>query len=238
MNYVGTLLLVLLVSLLIIIGAFAINVKLIVPSQDRYTSLEKEKNDLVVEFKKLSTDSSVVYKRINDQINKHECKVLIKYIENTTSNLLSPMIKSVARAIVSASVKHGIPIDIVVGLCEATSGFNPTTFTEYGERGLFKVSPNSYDIINIDDVSKLHEPGVSASAGVSLFAVLLKQNDGDVLSTIKEYNSFNSHVQKTPGIFAAKVFYNSAKYSIFKVTLKFKLKPVVLEPASVDSKTK
>lgn len=232
MNWVTSLVLVLVLSMFIVLGAFFIDTSIIVPAQDRYSDLDKEKNVLVDELKKMSVDSAVIYKKIQLDIQAHERKVLIKYIESTTTNLMPDMIKDVAKALVDAAKNNKIPIDIVVGLCETSSCFNPTIFTEYGQRGLFKIGPKNFGILGITEVSQLHGPDVSAGAGVKLFTVILEQEHGDILETLKKYNLRNNNrvIIKQTGAFAAKVFYNSAKYSIFKTTLKFKLKPIEIKP--------
>lgn len=110
----------------------------------------------------------------------------------TTVRLVPP--PRILSALRSASQKHGVPLDILIGVAHNESRFNPTVVSSRGAKGLMQLMPTVIEKYGITDP---FDPVQSADGGARYLATYYRKY-GDWKKTLAAYNWGPGNVNKNP----------------------------------------
>lgn len=164
---------------------FCISKYVVIPVKTRLHNYSLTANKLEKENKKLKWQLADVKAVVRTNLNKTEAVFLEDYILHTTSNLTPNLAKDVAVSITEAAWKHKVPIEVAVGLAQAVTGFNPTYFDSYGNRGVlaYQASGNKKDLL------PLHKPKNGADKALEHLSNILNMDWYTVRSVFESYFS-------------------------------------------------
>jgi hypothetical protein len=126
----------------------------------------------------------------NKELNDKE--VIKAYIKENFKTIPREVRESIAENILKYSKKHKIYYELIVGLIEVESGFNPMAVSEKGARGLTQVLPKVWlKEFHIEDPFDLHEIDINIESGIKVLTHYLSGNDGcpkdDLLDALYAY---------------------------------------------------
>lgn len=186
---------------------------IIMPTEKRYKSLEKENKDLKKVIKTLVKNEDELRKKIDKERMDLETIYIKKYIAFKTIDLKDDVILEVSNAIVKGAIEYGYPFCIIVGLADVESKFNPEAISKKGARGLLQVMFSVWsEDLNIKHSSKLHDPYDGIRYGINVLDFYMQMYDDDLVTSLHAYNSKNASKYK----FAGKVCRAACEYLIFR----------------------
>lgn len=113
------------------------------------------------------------------------------YITHTNPKISLNTAEKIADSIVTNSKKYNVPPELVVGIIEVESTFNPKATgpkTPYGRaRGLMQVMPMWAKEFKLKSKYQLHEIDTSIKTGIKVFKIHLEEADGDISKGLYYY---------------------------------------------------
>ena len=103
-----------------------------------------------------------------------------------------------------AAVKYGVPFALLKSIIKQESNFDPNAVSGANPPavGLMQLTPIAVqDLKRLGiDVTDRTDPAQSINAGAAYFALMLKQNNGDVALALAAYNAGQGNVDKYGGV--------------------------------------
>lgn len=137
-----------------------------------------------VEIEELQEKVNVLSANLNDakgvvleEMRNSATKKLRNYISYKTTVLSSEMINTAAHALTGAAKINNVPLDLMVGIAEATSNFNTTYMSEKGHRGILALHPkHTKELVDVEQKPNLVDIGSNVGAKV-LKGIINDHND-------------------------------------------------------------
>lgn len=119
-------------------------------------------------------------------------EVIEAYIEENFKTIPREIRESIARNVLKYSEEYNIYYELIIGLIEIESAFNPMAVSNKGARGLTQVMPEVWlEEFSIEDHYDLHEIDVSVESGIKVLTHYLEGNDncpkGNLLAALYAY---------------------------------------------------
>ncbi len=92
-----------------------------------------------------------------------------------------------------ASVKYGIPVNVIMGVIKAESDYNPQTVSYAGAAGLMQIMPVNAEEFGMTDI---FDPWQNIMCGTDEIARHLETYDGDLKLALAAYNTGPGNVAK------------------------------------------
>lgn len=143
---------------------------IVIPIKVTTSNNEIKISKLTEENKDLLTKLNDAEKVVRDKIFVSEEAKLLKYISNHTKTLSDGMIKEAAASLVNSSKVKGIPIELIVGISQATSNFNTTYLVDSGHRGILAL-PQMY-WITMKNTKDINIAAIGAASGADVLCEL------------------------------------------------------------------
>jgi len=105
---------------------------------------------------------------------------IYSYIKNRYTKIPKEIAQSIAKNIIIYSDKYKIQPELLVGMIEIESMFNPMAISRVGARGLMQVMPEWVPKLNINKLNDLHDIDVGIEAGIEVFKIHLNEAKNDV----------------------------------------------------------
>lgn len=123
------------------------------------------------------------------------------YIRNTYTKVPRVVAKTIAENVVEQAKKENVSAELVVGIIEVESVFNPMAIgpkTKYGNaRGLMQVMPEWAKKFNLENVHDLHDINTNITCGIKVFKIHLEEGKGKISEGLYFYvNKDRSYVDK------------------------------------------
>lgn len=123
------------------------------------------------------------------------------YIRNTYLKIPKSVTKNIAEIIVNESKKENLSAELIVGIMEVESHFNPMAVgpkTKYGHaRGLMQVMPEWAEKFDLESKYDLHDIDVNIKCGIKVFKIHLEEGEGKISQGLYLYvNKDRSYVDK------------------------------------------
>lgn len=149
----------------------------------------------------------------NDDLLKRDIEFYIRY---TYLKIPKSVAKNIAEIIVNESKKENLSAELIVGIMEVESHFNPMAVgpkTKYGHaRGLMQVMPEWADKFNLESKYDLHDIDVNITCGIKVFKIHLEEGDGKISEGLYLYvNKDRAYVDK--------VYNAMGKFVSFRATI-------------------
>lgn len=152
---------------------------------------ENENSDVIKTEIKKKRQKSTKIKRMH----------IKKYIIKTNPKITDKTAGRIANSIVTNSKKENIPPELVVGIIEVESTFDPKATgpkTKHGRaRGLMQVMPMWAKEFNLKSKRELHNIETSIQTGLKVFKIHLEEANGNISRGLYRYVNFDrSYVRK------------------------------------------
>jgi len=144
-----------------------------------------------IEIKRLNAEimSSVV--SCNEDIEKfsHGYKVMNKkqlgenicsYIKIRYTRIPKEVATSIADNVIIFSDKYQMSPQLLIGMIEIESQFNPMAISKKDARGLMQVMPEWVPKLKINNVNDLHDVDIGIETGIKVFNIHLKEAKGNI----------------------------------------------------------
>jgi soluble lytic murein transglycosylase-like protein len=98
-----------------------------------------------------------------------------------------------------AASAHGVPVELVLGVIQVESSFDPSARSSAGARGLMQLMPRTAESLARRlgrDRFDLEDPEFNIEAGTAYLAYLLRRFDGDLSLALAAYNAGPVRVQR------------------------------------------
>lgn len=167
-------------------------------------AMEESKAMTEVEVEKLK------HEIVNLQLREQQLmeQIVFSYIKSIRRNAPNMIVRAIARESVRVSKKYNMPIELLMGIMEVESRFNPEAVSSAGARGLMQVMP--FWVKKIDFVSSkydFHNIGQGIEAGAVAFRVHLEEANNNMARGLYYYvgkdHSYKWKVYRAMGEFMA-----------------------------------
>ena len=119
------------------------------------------------------------------------------YIHENYPTIPEVLYHEIAVQIATLSQIENVAPELVVGVIEVESSFNPMAISGKNARGLMQVMPMWAKYFNLNKVCDLHNVDVGISTGIKVLKVHIKEEDGNISKGLFKYvNKDRSYVDK------------------------------------------
>lgn len=119
------------------------------------------------------------------------------YIKRRYSKTPKIIAKEISKKIISLSKQYDVPPELLVGMIEVESMFNPFIQSSKGARGLMQVMPEWVPKLGLKDVNDLHEIGIGIEAGIKVYLIHLEEAKGNISKGLFKYvNGDSEYIEK------------------------------------------
>lgn len=157
----------------------------------------KEKNRQIYELTAANADLKEDYNALEAEYNnfkeKHvpsgdrDKKAVMAYIKNNYRRVPKEIVDSIAVNVITKSIQHNVPYELIVGIIEVESDFNPTAVSKAGARGLMQVRQEVWGkTFGVADKFSLHEVDVGIDLGIRVLKHYLAGKDGGIKGDISQ----------------------------------------------------
>jgi len=114
-------------------------------------------------------------------VNKKQLRENIcSYIKIRYTRIPKEVAASIADNVIIFSDKHEMLPQLLVGMIEIESQFNPMAISKKDARGLMQVMPEWVPKLKINNVSDLHDVDIGIDTGIKVFNIHLKEAKGNI----------------------------------------------------------
>lgn len=119
------------------------------------------------------------------------------YIKNKYPTIPDILIRETAKQIIIISMNEHISPELLMGIIEVESSFNPMAISSKNARGLMQVMPEWTKYFKLKTVCELHNVKTGILIGTKVFKIHLKEQDGDIQKALYCYvNKDKTYVDK------------------------------------------
>jgi len=114
-------------------------------------------------------------------VNKKQLRENIcSYIKIRYTRIPKEVAASIADNVIIFSDKHEMLPQLLVGMIEIESQFNPMAISKKDARGLMQVMPEWVPKLKINNVNDLHDVDIGIEAGIKVFKIHLNEAKGNI----------------------------------------------------------
>lgn len=142
--------------------------------------------------------------------SEHEIENISQYITTYYRTVPPQLADIIAKTIIEKSVEHRIPFEVVLGVIEVESSFNPFAISNKGARGLMQVMYSVWGKeFNLTSQYQLHDLEIGIDCGIRIIKRYLKQTKNNMRKTLYKYVGGDSKYGK-------RVYECMGKFVVFK----------------------
>ena len=161
-------------------------------NKQREAELEKAKAELE------KSKARIAGIKNNDDLLKRDIEL---YIRHTYRKVPKSVAKTIAEFLVDQSKKEDVSAELMVGIIQVESQFNPMAVgpkTKYGHaRGLMQVMPEWAKKFGLDTYYDLHDIDTNITCGIKVFKIHLEEGKGKISEGLYLYvNKDRAYVDK------------------------------------------
>jgi len=119
------------------------------------------------------------------------------YIKKRYSKTPRIIAKEISKRVILLSKQYNLSPELVVGIIEVESMFNPLLESSKGAKGLMQVMPEWVPKLGLKNVNDLHEIDIGIESGIRVFLIHLEEAKGSVSKGLYRYvNKDSSYVER------------------------------------------
>ncbi len=141
-------------------------------------------NSLALKVVELEEKERKIFNHIRDYVLR---------INKTVPNLVAT---EIARNIIIAADKHGLPIIPIIAVMERESHFNPTLRSKAGARGLMQVMPIWVKTLKLKSRFDFHDIETGIDSGAYVLKKYLGENDNNMEKALLQYVNYDPQYVK------------------------------------------
>lgn len=193
------------------------NQYLLIQTKNELDSKSMDMNGIVEDNKKLSEQlitckqelSTFDNIKTNDDLLKRDIAIYIDKRYTTVPRILAV---DIAEKIIEVSQKENVSPQLLVGLIEVESRFNPSAISSKKARGLMQVMPEWAPKFNLKHETDLHDVDTGIESGVKVLKIHIDEVKGNITKGLYYY----SGKSKT---YASKVYESVGRFISFRSTI-------------------
>lgn len=143
--------------------------------------------------------------------NKELIDDINDYIKQNYKTIPRVVRNDISVNIVSESIDNRISPELVVGIVEVESGFNPSAVSSKGARGLMQVMKEWVEKFDLTSEYELHNIDTNIETGIGIFIIHLEEEDGNIEKALYKYVGGDKS-------YVTKVFVSAGKFVAFRST--------------------
>lgn len=120
--------------------------------------------------------------------------------------------EDIAKQIIIKSRAEGVSPELVVGIIEVESAFNPSAVSSANARGLMQVMPEWAKKFGLKKVSDLHDIDTGIECGIKVLKIHIEEEGGDLTDGLFKYVGGSD-------VYAGKVFTAMGKFVAYRSTI-------------------
>jgi len=162
--------------------------------QQKIINLQKEIKDLKPKIKHVQKPKVKVVYKVKDNNLQNDMVIYITKRYTKTSTVIA---KAIAKNIIYFSKEYNLPPELILGIVETESMFNPRVRSSAGAIGLMQVMPEwvpKLEIVNSN--RELYEVDKGIEAGIQVFLIHLKESKGNISKALYHYVNENHQYVK------------------------------------------
>lgn len=170
----------------------------------------------IYDLYKESTNNISIFKekKFKQQIDNQNQAVAIQNLQDYICRRYTKIPKEIAIIISTTTYglckEHNISFELIVGLMEVESMFNPLAISSHDSRGLMQVTYRIWaETLKLKSNKSLYNVKEGTEAGILVLKHYLKKKKGNVSEALKSYNGAKNHK------FSNKVLAASGRFTIF-----------------------
>ena len=135
---------------------------------------------LITEKTTLQNDLGTLQKRLEGIKNQDDLlrRDIELYIDQKFKVIPKVLCKDIAVNVVKYSKEHDVSPELVIGIIQVESRFNPSAISKKGARGLMQVMPEWVKKFNIKDIEDLHDVDTNINAGIKVLKIHIEKDGG------------------------------------------------------------
>jgi len=154
-------------------------------------SITDDYNSVVFELETLKI--SLADKEPDSQLSQD----ISNYIHTNFPIIPGVLYNEIAVQIATLSRQENVSPELVVGIMQVESGFNPMAISSKNARGLMQVMPAWAKHFKLDKVCDLHNINIGIHTGIKVFKIHVQEEKGDVSEGLYKYvNRDRSYVNR------------------------------------------
>lgn len=176
-------------------------------------SIIKSKVNIIESKDKMIIEEKNVYHFKEDC--ETDCEALLRkhmeiYIKRRYTKTPTIIAKEISKNILFFSKKYKISPELILGIIEIESMFNPLLESSKGAKGLMQVMPEWAPKLNLDKVNDLHEIDTGIESGIKVFLIHLNEAKGSISGGLYRYvNKDHSYVERVYSVVGRFVTYRT-----------------------------
>lgn len=148
-------------------------------AENKYKLLEKKHDKLLKEY------NAYKEKAANEDNDK---QAIVSYIHSNFKRIPTEIAQSIAENSTELSVKHNVPYELIVGMIEVESSFNPSSVSKKGARGLMQVMPGIWkEKLGLKSEFNLHQIDIGIESGIIVLKTILDEQNGNMDKALYHY---------------------------------------------------
>jgi len=173
------------------------------------TATEKETKlqELESELAKLNDRMEGI--KTNDDLLKRD---VFLYIDKKFQIIPKTVSLDIAEQVLRLSKKHHIAPELVVGVIQVESAFNPMAISKANARGLMQVMPEWAPKFGLKKVSNLHDIDTNIDCGIQVLKIHIEEGKGNISKGLYYYVGKSDE-------YAGKVYQAMGKFVAFRSTI-------------------
>jgi cell division protein FtsB len=122
---------------------------------------------------------------------------IARYINTNFPTIPNILCTEIAVQIATLSRQENVAPELVVGIIQVESSFNPMAISSKNARGLMQVMPMWAKHFKYDKVCSLHNVNIGILTGIKVLKIHIEEEDGDISEGLYKYvNKDRSYVER------------------------------------------
>jgi len=150
------------------------------------------------------------------QLFNDEERLLFRYITTRYTNTPKEVARIIAKEVVRLAKENELKIELLTGIIEVESNFNPYSLSKSGAVGLMQIMPEIWTgELQLNGKKDLWSIGINIESGVKILKHYLNKNEGNLNKALCDYNggdkSYSDNVYTAVGRIV--IFKNMIRYN-------------------------
>jgi soluble lytic murein transglycosylase-like protein len=194
------------IIVMLIVICFVGGILLVLGSKTKKLQMRLNEIESILQQTQDQKDENPLFDNSEDLLKKH-IEVYIKKRYSKTPKIIA---KEISKKVIVLSNQYNISPELLIGMIEIESTFNPFLQSSKGARGLMQVMPEWVPKLGLEDVNDLHEIRIGIESGIKVFLIHLEEADGNISKGLYRYvNGDSSYVEKVYSAVGRFVTYRS-----------------------------
>lgn len=167
------------------------------------------------------------YEKRSISNNSEKDAILIRHMETYIRNRYTKTPKVIAKeipiTIIRYSKQYDVSPELLLGIIEVESMFNPLTESSKGAKGLMQVMPEWAPKLGLESANDLHDIDTGIESGIKVFLIHLEEAKGNISGGLYRYvNKDHSYVDRVYSSIGRFIAYSSTLEEPEKIVKKEK----------------